>query len=73
VFRSTLPEGERLSVDDLVRDVRGAGRTIRHIAGVPAIVDVVAAEAREGDVVVIMSNGGFDGIHEKLLAALRAD
>ena len=73
VFRSTLPEGERLSVDDLVRDVRGAGRTIRHIAGVPAIVDVVAAEAREGDVVVVMSNGGFDGIHEKLLAALRAD
>ena len=28
------------------------------------------AEAREGDIVVVMSNGGFDGIHSKLLAAL---
>jgi UDP-N-acetylmuramate: L-alanyl-gamma-D-glutamyl-meso-diaminopimelate ligase len=33
----------------------------------------VAADARPGDVVAIMSNGGFGGIHEKLLAALRQD
>jgi UDP-N-acetylmuramate: L-alanyl-gamma-D-glutamyl-meso-diaminopimelate ligase len=72
VFRSTLPEDERLSIDDLVRDVTAAGRRIRHIAGVPAIVETVAAEARNGDVVIIMSNGGFDGIHDKLLTALRA-
>jgi UDP-N-acetylmuramate: L-alanyl-gamma-D-glutamyl-meso-diaminopimelate ligase len=73
VFRSTLPDHERLSIDDLVRDVSAAGRRIRHIAGVPAIVETVAAEAGDGDVVVIMSNGGFDGIHEKLLTALRTD
>jgi UDP-N-acetylmuramate: L-alanyl-gamma-D-glutamyl-meso-diaminopimelate ligase len=72
VFRSTLPEPERLSVDDLVRDVSAAGRRIRHLP-VPAIVDAIAAEAKDGDVVIIMSNGGFDGIHDKLLAALRAD
>jgi UDP-N-acetylmuramate: L-alanyl-gamma-D-glutamyl-meso-diaminopimelate ligase len=35
------------------------------------IVDLVARDAREGDLVVIMSNGGFDGIHDKLLAALK--
>ena len=73
VFRSTLPDHERLSVEDLISQVSHAGRRIRHISGVPAIVDAVAAEAGDGDVVVIMSNGGFDGIHDKLLAALRAE
>jgi UDP-N-acetylmuramate: L-alanyl-gamma-D-glutamyl-meso-diaminopimelate ligase len=34
------------------------------------IVEAIAAEAREGDIVVIMSNGGFDSIHTKLLTAL---
>jgi UDP-N-acetylmuramate: L-alanyl-gamma-D-glutamyl-meso-diaminopimelate ligase len=37
---------------------------------VAEIVTTVATEARDGDLVVIMSNGGFEGIHEKLLAAL---
>ena len=71
VFRAALPDDERLSIPALVDAVRTAGRRIRHIAGVPAIVDAVAADARDGDLVVIMSNGGFDGIHAKLLHALR--
>ena len=37
-----------------------------------ALIGAVAAEARAGDHVVIMSNGGFGGIHEKLLARLSA-
>jgi UDP-N-acetylmuramate: L-alanyl-gamma-D-glutamyl-meso-diaminopimelate ligase len=37
-----------------------------------ALVGAVAAEARAGDHVVVMSNGGFGGIHEKLLARLKA-
>ena len=72
VFRSTLPDDERLSVDQLVADVARSGRRARHIASVEEIVATVAAEASPGDVVVIMSNGGFGGIHEKLLTALRA-
>ena len=36
-----------------------------------ALVAAIVAEAREGDHVLVMSNGGFGGIHEKLLAALR--
>jgi UDP-N-acetylmuramate: L-alanyl-gamma-D-glutamyl-meso-diaminopimelate ligase len=71
VFRSTLPDGERLDVEDLVRDLRRAGRRARLIPTADEIVAVVAAEAREGDLVIVMSNGAFDGIHEKLLAALR--
>jgi UDP-N-acetylmuramate: L-alanyl-gamma-D-glutamyl-meso-diaminopimelate ligase len=35
-----------------------------------ALVSAVAAEARPGDHVLVMSNGGFGGIHEKLLARL---
>ena len=70
VFRSSLPDAERLSLDELVRALRRNGQRARHIATVPEIVSTIAAEAREGDVVVIMSNGGFDGIHEKLLKAL---
>jgi UDP-N-acetylmuramate: L-alanyl-gamma-D-glutamyl-meso-diaminopimelate ligase len=70
VFRSTLPEAERLSVDEIVRHLNAAGKRARHITSVPEIVNVVAAESGPGDLVVVMSNGGFEGIHDKLLAAL---
>jgi UDP-N-acetylmuramate: L-alanyl-gamma-D-glutamyl-meso-diaminopimelate ligase len=43
------------------------------LPAVDAIVDHVVTGARAGDVVVIMSNGGFGGIHEKLLEALRKE
>jgi UDP-N-acetylmuramate: L-alanyl-gamma-D-glutamyl-meso-diaminopimelate ligase len=72
VFRSTLPPDERLSVEDLVRDLKRAGRRARHVPTVDEIVQTITAEARDGDLVVIMSNGGFGGIHEKLLKALSA-
>ncbi len=71
VFRSTLPEAERLSVDELVADLESAGRRARHVNGVDAIIDTIVAERKDGDVVVIMSNGGFDGIHRKLVARLQ--
>jgi len=71
VFRSTLPPDQRLSVEDLVADVNATGRRARHVAGVDTIVDTIVGERQPGDVVVIMSNGGFDGIHEKLVSRLR--
>jgi UDP-N-acetylmuramate: L-alanyl-gamma-D-glutamyl-meso-diaminopimelate ligase len=72
VFRSTLPEHERLSVDELVKEICTAGRKARHIGTVDAIIDAIVAERRDGDVVVAMSNGGFDGFHRKLVARLQA-
>jgi UDP-N-acetylmuramate: L-alanyl-gamma-D-glutamyl-meso-diaminopimelate ligase len=72
VFRSSLPESERLSVDELVSDIQRAGLHARHIPTTDGIVNVIAGEARDGDLVVIMSNGGFDGIHDKLLTMLGA-
>ncbi len=71
VFRSTLPEEERLSVDRLVSDLQAAGRQAEHIPETAAIVERMARSVQPGDVVVIMSNGGFDGIHRKLASALR--
>ena len=70
VFRSNLPEQERLSGDELVADLQRRGRHARHIHGVDDIVRIVTAEAQRGDLVVIMSNGGFDNIHQRLLGAL---
>jgi UDP-N-acetylmuramate: L-alanyl-gamma-D-glutamyl-meso-diaminopimelate ligase len=70
VFRSTLPEDERLDAEAVVAGVRARGHRARYVPTVAEIVQVVAREARDGDLVVVMSNGGFDGIHDKLLAAL---
>ena len=71
VFRSKLPEAERLSVPDLVRDLTRSGQSAREARSVDDIVATIAREHRAGDRVVLMSNGGFGGIHQKLLEALR--
>jgi UDP-N-acetylmuramate: L-alanyl-gamma-D-glutamyl-meso-diaminopimelate ligase len=70
VFRSSLPESERLSADQLVGDLAAQGQRARHIDTVDDIIAAIAAERRPGDVVVLMSNGGFGGIHRRLLQAL---
>ena len=72
VFRSSLPESERLSEARLVEDLARQHVRARHLPSVEAIVDAVSKEARDGDLVVVMSNGGFGGIHQKLVAALAA-
>jgi UDP-N-acetylmuramate: L-alanyl-gamma-D-glutamyl-meso-diaminopimelate ligase len=70
VYRLSLPEAERLDAARLVRDLTARGQRARYLPDVPAIIDVIAAEARPTDLVLVMSNGDFDGIHVKLLAAL---
>jgi UDP-N-acetylmuramate: L-alanyl-gamma-D-glutamyl-meso-diaminopimelate ligase len=72
VFRSTLPEEERLSPEQVVAELKQSGIDARYIPAVDDIVRTVAGEARDGDLVVVMSNGGFDNIHQKLLTALGA-
>jgi UDP-N-acetylmuramate: L-alanyl-gamma-D-glutamyl-meso-diaminopimelate ligase len=70
VFRSSLPPEERLSEDQLVNDLKRSGTPARHLPDVDTIVKEVVREAKPGDVIVVMSNGGFGGIHGKLLEAL---
>ena len=70
VFRSTLADDRRLSPEEVVASLRESGHRARYIPAVPDIVETIAREAQPGDLVVIMSNGGFDGIHDKLVTAL---
>jgi UDP-N-acetylmuramate: L-alanyl-gamma-D-glutamyl-meso-diaminopimelate ligase len=70
VFRSKLPESERLSVPRLVRDLSDRGQSAREAASIDDIIAAIVREHRPGDLVVLMSNGGFGGIHRKLLQAL---
>lgn len=68
---SKVKEEERFSSAELAADLVRAGREASAFSSVEAIVERLAHASRSGDSVVIMSNGGFGGIYEKLLAALR--
>lgn len=67
----TVPDGERLDVSRLIGDLRARGRAAWNLDGVEGIIRHVCNEARSGDMVVILSNGGFGGISQKLPSALR--
>src|SRR5205085_9280942 len=72
VFRSeAVPENERLELPALASEIQQNGRPARLLADADAIVQTIAPELRSGDVVAILSNGGFGGIYEKLPARLR--
>ncbi len=72
VFRSeAVPEDERLELPALAAEIERNGRRTRLFADADAIVQSIAPEMRSGDVVAILSNGGFGGIYEKLPARLR--
>jgi UDP-N-acetylmuramate: L-alanyl-gamma-D-glutamyl-meso-diaminopimelate ligase len=69
-----IPPDARLAPERLAQDIaRRYAKAAVYLPAVDAIVDHVAAGVRPGDVVAIMSNGGFGGIHERLLAALRTE
>ena len=72
VFRSSLPESERLSAEQLVDDLRARKQHARYVPDVDGIIRTIVDEHRQDDIVVLMSNGGFGGIHRKLLQALAA-
>jgi len=72
VFKSeAVPEAERLQPERVIAALEQQGKPAHLIPGVAGIVARIAAEARPGDVVAILSNGGFDGIYEKLPHALQ--
>ncbi|HUO13401.1 MAG TPA: UDP-N-acetylmuramate:L-alanyl-gamma-D-glutamyl-meso-diaminopimelate ligase [Verrucomicrobiae bacterium] len=72
VFQSdAVPENERLELPGLAAEIERKGRRARLLADADAIVNTIAPELRDGDVVAILSNGGFGGIYEKLPARLR--
>ena len=68
---SHLAPAETLSPDRVAEGIQARGKRAFTFASTDEIVSFVANEARSGDHVVIMSNGGFDNIHNKLLERLR--
>jgi UDP-N-acetylmuramate: L-alanyl-gamma-D-glutamyl-meso-diaminopimelate ligase len=73
IFKSeAIPEAQRLDVDRVVSDIQQRGKQARILADATAIVNAIAPELKPGDVVAILSNGGFGGIYEKLPERLRA-
>jgi UDP-N-acetylmuramate: L-alanyl-gamma-D-glutamyl-meso-diaminopimelate ligase len=67
-----IAEDERMRVNAVVEGAKSLGKPARELADADAIVGSIAHELREGDVVAILSNGGFGGIYDKLPKAIAA-
>jgi len=65
-------KGRALDTNELIEAISQQGKPALALSGADEIVTHILPELREGDVVAIMSNGGFGGIHEKLLTALQS-
>ena len=64
-------EATALDPHQLVGDLGAAGRRAEYIPATDDIVARIIPDLRSGDVVLVMSNGAFGGIHQKLLGALQ--
>lgn len=67
-----LAPEKRLNTDRIAAELRATNRQAVALGSVQDIVDYVLAESRPGDVLCVLSNGGFGGIHQKLLDGLAA-
>jgi UDP-N-acetylmuramate: L-alanyl-gamma-D-glutamyl-meso-diaminopimelate ligase len=65
-----IPPNERFSSKKLVDSLKRRGKDAHYFSDTEAILDFLVPNARSGDVILIMSNGGFDNIHARLLEAL---
>jgi UDP-N-acetylmuramate: L-alanyl-gamma-D-glutamyl-meso-diaminopimelate ligase len=73
VFRAdAIPEAQRMSPSHVIEGLVRAGKPARELADADEIVAAIAPELRSGDVVAILSNGGFGGIYEKLPHRLKS-
>jgi len=67
-----IPGAERLHPEDVITALNAAGTPAELHPTADDIVECLAPQLKDGDVVAILSNGGFEGIYEKLPARLRA-
>jgi UDP-N-acetylmuramate: L-alanyl-gamma-D-glutamyl-meso-diaminopimelate ligase len=65
-----LPDDQRLDPETVASSVRRLGKDARVLPSADAIADFLSAESRPGDLLLVMSNGSFDGLCEKLLSRL---
>jgi len=62
-----VPESERFSSEKLVVDLKSRGKSAYHFSDTESVIEFLLKHAEAGDVILIMSNGGFDNIHDRLL------
>jgi UDP-N-acetylmuramate: L-alanyl-gamma-D-glutamyl-meso-diaminopimelate ligase len=65
-----LAPGERLNPEKLMQDLKTSGKNAAYLADVDAIIAHVSKSVQGGDIICVFSNGGFGGIHGKLLEKL---
>ncbi len=68
--QGSIAENDRFSMDQLISDLKAKGVDANLCPDVDGIVSMLKAKAHPGDVILVMSNGGFGGIYEKLLKEL---
>jgi len=68
--QQSIAESDRFSTDKLISDLKARGVDANLCNDVDSIVSTLKAKAHPGDVILVMSNGGFGGIYEKLLKEL---
>jgi UDP-N-acetylmuramate: L-alanyl-gamma-D-glutamyl-meso-diaminopimelate ligase len=68
--RTNLRPEEALDLDQLVTDLTARGRAAQRYPSADAIVEDLGEAVEEGDVIALLSNGAFDGIHQKVLSRL---
>jgi len=65
-----IPPDRRFSSRKLVQDLQKRGKQAHYFPDTEAIINFLVREATAGDLILVMSNGGFDNIHERLLELL---
>jgi len=65
-----IPERQRFSSEALVQELNERGKKAHYFSDTDGIITYLADEAQPGDLLLVMSNGGFDNIHERLLKTL---
>lgn len=71
--RTNIPEAERLDTEALARALRDRGKDAIAASSSDAILETLVREVQPGDIVALLSNGSFGGIHQRLVAALSMD
>lgn len=68
---SKIPEAERFSSDELISQLKAKNESVYLGESTEQMIEVIKSEADKDSVIVIMSNGGFDNIYQKLLNTLK--
>ncbi len=69
---ANIPPAQLLHPEHVVKALQEGGGAARQLPDVEAIIEYLGTHLRSGDIVAILSNGGFDGIYRKLPKHLRA-